>query len=365
MESSTKLQQMKALLDRVKKVPSIESPEKTIFDIGSRGYYENPTTEILAFFCDDSEDHGLGSLVLKALIQCLPEKHYGIDCSLLSAPEREVVTTSGKRIDLLLESQQWVIVLENKIFHEQNNPFESYENFVSIDNSERFEGKTRILVVLSPEGEVPGSPWLGISYPDLIEAIKRNLADYFINQPFNKWVILLREFILHLEGIMSQPSASKESIDFVLENLAEIQELQNLKRNAIDEYHQNLQHSLQENLKKTVKIRLHHWDGYPALRFALDDWKNTESDVVLSLDGNEKYPFKIFCYAHLADKDQVNKADGFLNPNNNEKLWTEGNGKYRGSSAFFSEATTEELVQKLAERIEMLDRFELYTRPRG
>ena len=367
MESPTTLQQMKNLLDKAKKIPSIALPEKTIFDIGSRGYYENPTTEILAFFCDDNEVHGLGSLVLKALIQSLPEKHHGIDCSLLSIPEREVVTKSGKRIDLLLENQQWVIVLENKIYHEQNNPFQDYEDFVLSADSNRFKSKESIFVVLSPSGKVSedcSTRWSGISYLDLVEAIKRNLASYFIAQPFNKWLILLREFTLHLEGMfMHKPLASSESIDFVLENLSAIQELQNLKQKAIDEYHQKLQRSLQEVLGKIVNIRLHHWSGFPALRFALDDWKNTDSDVVLSLDGNEKQPFTIYCYLHLVDKGQFELADDFLNIKNNESIWEENNGSFRGSSTFFTEATTEMLVLELAAKIRLLDKFERTVRP--
>lgn len=76
--------------------------ELTIFGIGSRGYYENPTTDILAFFLDDSAAHGLDALVLTALMDILPEPFNKLDCSLSISPEREVKTKRGKRIDLLL-----------------------------------------------------------------------------------------------------------------------------------------------------------------------------------------------------------------------------------------------------------------------
>lgn len=156
----------------------------------------------MALFCDNNATHGLGDLVLKSLIQCLDQKYHDLDFSLNKTPEREVRTSSGKRIDLLLESESWVLVLENKISHHQDNPFQDYEEFVD-KNYVRFkESKDQaVFVVLSPQGDVTGANkrWSGVSYENLIKTIKLHLSDYFINKPLNKWVVLLREFVLHLE----------------------------------------------------------------------------------------------------------------------------------------------------------------------
>ena len=35
----------------------------TILNVGGRGYYENPMSDLLAFFLDPSACHGLGDLV--------------------------------------------------------------------------------------------------------------------------------------------------------------------------------------------------------------------------------------------------------------------------------------------------------------
>jgi len=40
------------LIDTFLALPVPPEPELTIFSIGGRGYYENPTTAILAFFCN-------------------------------------------------------------------------------------------------------------------------------------------------------------------------------------------------------------------------------------------------------------------------------------------------------------------------
>ncbi|MFW8079771.1 PD-(D/E)XK nuclease family protein, partial [Klebsiella pneumoniae] len=94
---------------------------------GARGHYENPVSDLLAFFIDPDAPHGLNTLVLGALLECLPAH---VDASLLSPPAREVMTQKGTRIDLLLESKEWAMVLENKIWHQLNNPFNDYSGYL-------------------------------------------------------------------------------------------------------------------------------------------------------------------------------------------------------------------------------------------
>ncbi|MEZ8990001.1 PD-(D/E)XK nuclease family protein [Vibrio breoganii] len=353
------------LLQQAQDLPCTPRSESSVFSIGSKGYFENPTTDILAFFCDDNAEHGLGSLVLSSLIECLPDNLQGIDHSLSSTPEREVVTQSGKRIDLLLESEQWVVVLENKINNGLDNPFEAYEAFFYSENPDRFAKKEPIFLVLSRTGKPPkkNNKWLGVSYPDLIHAIKYRLSDYFITQPLNKWVILLREFILHLEGVMTMPTTSEKTINFVLDNLANIQELQALKKNAINDYHQSLQQQVQNHFSQTVKIRLHHWNQYPALRFALDSWGNSESDVVLYLDGNDKGITKVNCYAHITVSDHLTLADEHLALGSHDTPWDESGGKYRCFNYFIKDASNESIIELLIKKLSTLNTFEQQVRP--
>ena len=182
----TQLSKFQRLLSEFNALEPITVAEPTIFSIGSKGYYENPTTDILAFFLDDKASHGLGSLVLEALVNTLPDSVNDLDCTLALPPEREVQTKKGKRIDLLLDSDQWVMVIENKIYHDKNNPFAEYENFVLKQNSERFQEKKALFIVLSPDGSVPKkwTRWNGVSYHTFICSLKDKLANYFIEPSF-------------------------------------------------------------------------------------------------------------------------------------------------------------------------------------
>lgn len=132
------------LLEQFKELNPLEVVEPTIFSIGSRGYYENPTTDILAFFCNVNGQHKLGNTVLQALFDCISDVTRELSCTLITSPEREVLTKNFKRIDLLLEGPDWVIVLENKIYHQQNNPFADYQNYIENDKK-RFGTKNGYL----------------------------------------------------------------------------------------------------------------------------------------------------------------------------------------------------------------------------
>lgn len=353
------LLRVQKLLDELKKLPQQEEPEQTIFSIGSRGYYENPTTDILAFFCDNNAVHGLDDLVLTALLNCLPDNFQSLDSTLVESPQREVHTASGKRIDLLFESQDWVMVIENKIFHHQNNPFSEYEQFVKEDRHvARFKDKKVVYVVLSPSGSVARPAWVGISYPRLIASIKEQLAEHFINQPLNKWTILLREFILHLENIMAKPTLAQESIDFVLDHLSDFKAAQKLQEQAIKALQQSLLQELQEQLGQQMNTTINTWHGYPAIRFAYSNWQN-DSDVVLFLDGRDKKSFCINYYSnHITSEAQRSISDKHFIENDTGKPWNEAKDTCRCYKARFNSFDQESIKNKLAHKLALMNQFE-------
>src|SRR5713101_2597029 len=76
--------------------------EQNIFALGARRYFENPTSDLLAFFLDPSADHGLRDLFLRALVQAagLVDKFPERKLSLNRRPEREVYNGDGKKMDI-------------------------------------------------------------------------------------------------------------------------------------------------------------------------------------------------------------------------------------------------------------------------
>ena len=161
------IEQLTALVEAFKQLPKNER-ETTLFDIGSRGHFENPMTEVLSFFCVLSEVHEMYDLVVSSIVNLVRQnpvyenlKHAEVH----NKPQREVTTKNNKRIDLLLSSEEWVIAIESKINHQQVNPFEEYESYVdnlvsaratSSSESELTDEKGRhaVFVILSPAGKV-------------------------------------------------------------------------------------------------------------------------------------------------------------------------------------------------------------------
>lgn len=358
--------QLKKLIEHIKGLPIPETPEQTIFGIGSRGYYENPTSDVLAFFCDNEGDHGLGNLMMEALFDALtvsnPESvdFDFSDFSIITEPEREVFTEDNKYIDILLEGNNWVMVIENKIFHKLNNPFESYQQHIY--REEQYQGKHPIFIVLSPKGNAP-TDWLGLSYPTLLDSIREKLAHAFMTQPLNKWLVLLREFILHLEIIMSGSTISPETTDYILENLREIHQAERLKDKTIKAYHLELLQELSAIFAdEQIKIKLSTWNKYPALRFSFAKWKSN-SFVALYLDARAGESFCINYYVTgIVQQDLVNKANKHLIQHSTKQWSTGKNDTTLGYKATFEKFDKTIALEGLVHKLTLINKFETEVR---
>lgn len=360
--SLNNLKNIKNLLEKVSKLDKGKDVEKNIFSIGAKGYYENPTSDILAFFCNPDEEHHLGSLVLEALFNCLPkEKYSSCNFSLLYPPKREVFTKTQKKIDLLLEGEDWVIILENKIYHSSNNPFQEYRTF--IESNINLKDKQHIYVILSPHGKDSSDGiWQGIKYYNLINEIHKKLATFPTEQPFNKWIILLQEFTLYLERLMSKPSLPEETINFVLNNLQQIKETEKLRDKAIQEYHKRIQHDLQMQIKdQTVDIKLNYWWGRHglALRFFYTEWESN-SNIVLTLDTRESITqYWIFYYAHNIRNDKEQKsADDILKENDNTSQPKMEFKTIRRYTIKLTNNDYNNIIAKIAHKLNIMNTFE-------
>jgi len=90
-------------------------------EIAGFPHYENVCSNILKYFIDPQKEHGLTNLVLNSVLECINENiELSSECESVSVM-REVVTKNSKRLDLLVISNNYVIGIENKIYHILNN----------------------------------------------------------------------------------------------------------------------------------------------------------------------------------------------------------------------------------------------------
>jgi len=202
--------------------------EKNAFSIGGRGYYENPTSDILSFYFDPNEEHKLHDLFIKSFFECLLEKksisHIPSIDSLIQV-EREVPTDNDNRIDILIVGLGWVLVIENKIFHGVNNPFSDYKEYVN----KQYGTKSMYFTILSPDGKSPFPSWLPVTYGEFIEKLLDNLGKNILDITSNKWLLILREFILNIKEQIGDSSMDEKLARFFEENLEIIDKLTKLK----------------------------------------------------------------------------------------------------------------------------------------
>ncbi|GBR22208.1 PD-(D/E)XK nuclease family protein [Asaia spathodeae] len=207
-----------------------KKPPKNLLTLMGVDHYENQITNLLSFFLFEENEHGLGNIFLGALMSALDLD--GDDYrTLLRKPKREVVTEDGKRLDLILEGHSWSMIIENKIRHNQVNPFSSYERY-AVQNLQK-NNEILHYVILSPAGWSEHAGWKGISYPVFIKAVRRRLPAVNDQTYRQKWLIFAHELLEHLENITWEHHMENRNQKFVFNNLADIRKIKTLQAEVV------------------------------------------------------------------------------------------------------------------------------------
>lgn len=242
--------------------------EATFLSIGGRGYYENPASDLLQFFLVPNNAHGLNTLFIDALLEATDSPLKGGTYETLTV-QREVRTDNDNRIDLLLKGEGWLMLIENKIWHEQINPFVDYEALAQ----QRMQlGDTAHFLVLSPSGHSSQIGWPGLSYRVLIKVIRRRLNECTYEVKTGKWWHFAQDFIQHLDQELYGKIMTPEEIKFVEGNYEELSKAAQLKQEYREHLLAQLPSLIDKNFAKngaTSKsenwcIRIYHPDWQPA-----------------------------------------------------------------------------------------------------
>lgn len=199
---------------------AIKPQERTLFDVGARGHWENPISDLLSFFMNPDAEHGLGGWFLESYLLCTRSSKCAVQGAII---HREYPTKSG-RIDLLIEGNDWVLIIENKINATVQNPLDCYES-----SAKQMGKKTIVLSILSPrvEGE---SNWKPITYQEFLTALESRTPASSTSQPPTKWLSFANEFILHLKNLISKSTPmTEEQFTFAEANLVALSDAKTLE----------------------------------------------------------------------------------------------------------------------------------------
>lgn len=150
--------------------------KKSFLEILNLERREVTNSRILAFFLNTKEAHGLNDLFLQALLN-LADKNPPHHLSTLSV-KMEISSGDQKgRIDLLVETPERVILIENKLFHHaNNNPFDSYIGYIEQEFPQH--DKTYILLGLEKPDSLPAK-FIWVSHFDLAKKVRMEIGNHW------------------------------------------------------------------------------------------------------------------------------------------------------------------------------------------
>lgn len=222
---------LKNLIDQFEKLPPVKIQNPTFLEITEYPHYENVCSNVLRFYMDTTQPHGLGNLIVKSLLSLIGEQTLSERLTETKEVKREVGTFDTKRIDLLVNLDDAVIIIENKIYHHLTNQLQAYINYAC--NS--YKNKTILYVLLSPEkinadalpdtlkwdkkciNDNPQRGFRSISYSELFQCIKAHLGEFAMKAD-TKYLTYFIDFIASMENLNIVKTMDNNVINFVIDN---------------------------------------------------------------------------------------------------------------------------------------------------
>ena len=202
------------LISDFNRIHKIEERLPTFMEISRYPHFENVCSNILNFYFDTTQSHKLNDLVLKSLLECTSFQFENYPPIVTKNCHREYCTPDSKRIDLVIEGDDFVVAIENKIFHWLNNDLGIYEQTI-VSNFSQCNNK--IFIVLSIKKEVTSGSFVSITYEAFFKRLIQNLGSYAVNAN-NQYVTYLLDFIKTIENHYKMEDTNKEMFDFIISN---------------------------------------------------------------------------------------------------------------------------------------------------
>jgi hypothetical protein len=213
--------QFDELLEGLKKLPPLQSREKTFMEIAGYPHFENVCSNILAFYLNPNNEHGFGTLLLDALARVINEEIKTNEQSI--QVKREAITDENKRIDLVIESDDYILAIENKIFAGIDNPFQSYS-----EHLEKLSNGRKIYKVLLSFHTVQESPCLYgfklVSYEPFMKEVTKNIESYSLNA-LKPHLTFLEDFIQTMQNLRGKTSMDSQRLEYFHHHYQDIKNL--------------------------------------------------------------------------------------------------------------------------------------------
>lgn len=219
---------------RTARWPVLTESQPTFFSVAGIAHKELPLSNVYAFFLDSEQPHGLGSLLLEALLDLVRGKAPD-QVADWPAPEgpvrvaREYVVAGQQRLDLLVHDgpdaatphgARYAVLLENKVNHWLANDLTHYWDQVP-------EPGRKVGLVLGVRREQPVPPWLFISHAEVAAAVQRRLGPQ-LHRVHPRYLPVLLHFLEHLTSMSENYDNFRLAFDFAMRHRQELARAQQL-----------------------------------------------------------------------------------------------------------------------------------------
>lgn len=242
------LDQAQQMLAQFKRLSFPVAAKTTFLDIVGLRYQESISSKLLAFFLDSKAEHGLGDLCLQSLFELAGQpqssKINTIDLVQEQHCSNQDAGAAG-RIDLLIETDDFVVAIENKINHVMNNPFALYRDHCYA----KYPDHQKLLVILglNPPDKLP-EHFVFVSHYDLYRHIKQQLPAHLLRADHHYLTFLL-DYISTFEAHNPNSETGKMEqaiVDFYRNNLDLLTQIMDNKHHVQTYYQQQVDATVQE-----------------------------------------------------------------------------------------------------------------------
>ena len=191
-----------------------------------RRRFEEICSRLLCFYLAPKNEHGLGELFLHSLFQLLaPEKQFHFKSERIHVISEE--NAEGKRLDILVYSDTFVVGIENKITAGLYNPLEVYKNRIRLygnDNIYHVVLSLRRLTTKDDLAFIEANGFTNLTYDQYFKQVKQNLFDFKATCN-EKYLHSLYDFIETLENMSNNILLNEELSDYFFDNAEKIDSL--------------------------------------------------------------------------------------------------------------------------------------------
>lgn len=201
---------------------------RTFMEISGYPHYENVCSNILEFYFNPEEEHGMGNLLLTAFFKMAKER-CGVSFTEPLIPQtvnvtREHPAEDQKRLDLMIDAETFTIGIENKIYHWEANDFENYARVIDRLGSNKTVIKAVLCLSTHPGEAPPKGGFIRFTYAELWKHV-RDLLGHHLPDASPKWTAYLTDFMTTTARLAGETPDEKEVTDFFMKNHDLIEQL--------------------------------------------------------------------------------------------------------------------------------------------